>query len=117
MKKFTCILLVFAAVLFATNSLAGWGNFYVKSAGAYESSAYPEVGSIDMARLQPADGGDGIYFRVNASKSSEILATALTALSSGKPVRANIEDHYDNGHWSDYVIMSLFIGDSLSDLE
>ncbi|MDZ7761270.1 MAG: hypothetical protein U5L00_13585 [Desulfovermiculus sp.] len=75
------------------------------------------LGSIDQVRLQPAGGGDGFYLRIRAEKSSEILATALTALSSGKPVRANIEKNYNNGHWSDYVVMSLFIGDSLDDLE
>ena len=119
MKRLLIFLLVAGMVLISSQSFAqgGWGNFYVKSAGPYESSAFPAVGSIDQVRLESVDTGTAYYFRVRDSKSSEILATALTALSSGKPVRANIEKNHNNAHWSDYEIMSLFVGDTLSDLQ
>jgi len=116
MKKLMFVVLVLCLTLYATASIAGWANYYVKCTGPYESSSYPAVGQIMSVQLEPIAGGTANYYRINADVANELLAVALTAVSSGLPVRANIELNYSNGHWSDYEVMTLFIYDSESSL-
>ena len=117
MKKIIFGVLVISLVFCASSAFAAWANYYVKTAGPYESSNFPLVGQIMSVKLEPAEGGTGTYFRISADFQNEILAVALTALSNGNPVRANIEMTHSNGHWSDYSVLTLFVGDSLSDLD
>lgn len=116
MKKLLIGVLAVSLILCASSAIAGWDNFYVKTTGPYESSAFPAVGKIMSVKLEPAEGGTGSYYRISADTQNEILAVALTAISSDLPVRANIEKTHSNGHWSDYSVMTLFVGNSLGDL-
>ena len=109
MKKLFISAVVFSLVLFATSVLAGgWANFYVKTVGPYQT--------IDLVKLEPYSGGAGIYYRLKADRANELLATALTAITTGNPVRAYIEKIADTGHWSDYEVQSMFMGASVDDL-
>lgn len=116
MKKLIFGVLIISITFCASSAFAAWANYYVKTAGPYESSSFPAVGQIMSIKLEPAAGGTACYFRISADFQNEILAVALTALSCGNPVRANIELTHSNGHWSDYSVMTLFIGDTLGDL-
>ncbi len=116
MKKVLIGLLAVSLVLCASSVFAGWANYTVKCAGPYESSSFPSVGQIMCVQLEPIAGGASNYYRIKADVSNELLAVALTALSSGLPVRANIEQNYSNGHWSDYEVLTLFIYDSTDSL-
>ena len=116
MKKIALGVLIVSLVFCTSSAFAGWANYYVKTTGPYQSSAFPAVGKIMSIKLEPAAGGTASYFRISADYQNEILAVALTALSLEKPVRANIELTHSNGHWSDYSVLTLFIGDSLDDL-
>jgi hypothetical protein len=69
-----------------------------------------------MVQLEPIGGGPVSFFRIDADKQNEILAVALTAVSTGQPVRANIELTHSNGHWSDYSVLTLWIYDEQASL-
>ena len=116
MRKIMFTLLVVSLALCATSAFAAWANYNVKSTGPYESSAWPAVGQIMCVQLEPVAGGTANYFRIKADVANELLAVCLTAVSSGLPVRANIELNYANGHWSDYEVMTMFIYDSAASL-
>lgn len=117
MKKIIMITVLLVSFVFcASSTFAAWANYYVKVAGPYKSSAWPAVGQIMAVKLEPAAGGTAYYYRIKAEVENEILAVALTAMSNGNPVRANIEKTHSNGHWSDYSVLTLFAGESLGDL-
>lgn len=116
MKKMLIGVLVVSVVLCASSAFAAWANYYVKATGPYASASFPAVGQIMMVKLSPAAGGTGTYFRIDQVAQKEILAVALTAMSTGSPVRANIEQTHSNSHWSDYSVKTLFMGNSIDDL-
>ena len=102
--------------MYATSAFAGWANYNVKSTGPYENSSFPAVGQIMAVQLEPVAGGSANHYRIKADVANELLAVALTAVSAGLPVRANIELNYSNGHWSDYEVLTMFVYDSATSL-
>jgi len=116
MKKLIITGLVFSILLFASSAFAeGWGNYYVKATGPYEGPS-AVLGKMSLVKLQPVAGGNSIYFRVLADRENEILAVALSALSLNAPVRVYIKKLYNNTHWSDFVVTSMFVGETVKDL-
>jgi hypothetical protein len=116
MKKILFLLLVLGMALYSSAAFGAWGNYYVKSTGPYESSSFPSVGQIMAVQLEPVGGGSASYFRIDADVENELLAVALTAVSTGQPIRANIEVTHSNGHWSDYSVLTMFIYDQEASL-
>jgi len=116
MRKISLILTLFGLILFATPAFAGWANYYVIAAGPYENTSVPAVGKIMSVQLQPVAGGSVTFFRLDSSIENVLMAVALTAVSTGQPVRANIEHNYSNLHWSDYEVITLWLYDSAASL-
>jgi hypothetical protein len=115
MKKLFLTGLVLGMVLFSSAAFAdGWANYYVKAAGPYGVSA--ALGQMILIKLAPVEGGAVKYFRLEADREKEFLAIALTALSTGSPVRVYIQKLFSNNHWSDFVVTTMFIGESVTDL-
>lgn len=109
----SCIMSLVLVLLFSSLALAGvgWGNYYVRSAGPYENTQFI-TGAIMAVELENASNpADRQYYRIRADLQNEMLAVALTALSSGNQVRALIEEKFFNGHWSDYEAQTLFVLD------
>lgn len=118
MKKVLFSFLLLSLVFFSSSAFAqgGWGAYYVTSSGPYQSSDWPQVGNILSVQLTPVAGGNATFFRLNADREKELLAIALTALSANLPVWTRIEVKFNNGHWSDYEVTSMFSYDSEQNL-
>lgn len=113
----SCIMSLVVLLLFSSLALAGWGNYYVVAAGPYENpTLFPEIGKIMSVQMKPVGGSTVTFFRLDSTIQNELLAVALSCLSTGQPVRANIEHNYSNGHWSDYEVLTLWMYDSESSL-
>lgn len=117
MKRLIIAGLVLSLVLYASSvfAAAGWGNYYVKATGPY-STAYKSIGQLHLIKLVSVNGGSATYFRLAEERQDKFLAVALSAMSSGAPVRVYIEKLFSNGHWSDYVVTSMFMGETVEDL-
>lgn len=117
MKKLFLTGLVFGIVLFTSIAFAdGWANYYVKATGPYQTS-FAGIGKLTLIKLAPVTGtGAATYFRLQADREKEFLAIALTALSTGSPVRVYIQKLFLNNHWSDFVVTTMFIGENVIDL-
>ena len=118
MKKLFLSGLVFGILLVASTAFANWGNYYVKAAGPYQTTN-AALGEMILIKLDPAPGTPGAeaYFRLKPERENEFLAIALTALSTGSPVRAFIQQLFSNNHWSDFVVTTMFVGETLTDLQ
>lgn len=116
MKKLFLTGLVFGIVLLSSAAFAdGWGNYYVKATGPYQTTN-AVLGKIMLIKLAPVDGGTpASYYRLAEDRENEFLATALTALSTGSPVRVFFQKLFSNNHWSDYVITSMFVAENVGD--
>jgi hypothetical protein len=116
MKKLFLTGLVLGMVLFSSAAFAdGWANYYVKASGPYYTT-FAGIGQLTLIKLEPVAGGAATYFRLQADREKEFLAIALTGLSTGSPVRVYIQKLFSNNHWSDFVVTTMFIGETVSDL-
>lgn len=113
MKKLFLTGLVFGIVLFASMAFAdGWANYYVKATGPYTG-----IGKLTLIKLEPVTGGTATYFRLQADREKEFLAVALTGLSMGAPVRVYIQKLFSNNHWSDFVVTTMYVAETVNDLK
>ena len=117
MKKLFLSGLVFGILLVASTASAGWGTFYVKAAGPYQTTN-AVLGEMILIKLAPAPGTPvpEAYYRLKSERENEFLAIALTALSTGSPVRVYIQKLFSNNHWSDFVVTTMFVGETVGDL-
>lgn len=116
MKKLFLTGLILGMVLFSSAAFAdGWANYYVKASGPYYTT-FAGIGQLTLIKLEPVTGGPATYFRLQADREKEFLAIALTSLSTGSPVRVYIQKLFNNSHWSDYVVTTMFVGETVGDL-
>ena len=116
MKKIIMLSIVAIILFISLPSFAGWGNYYVKAAGPLFVHYLTEDSEIMSIRLESLDGSSYYYFRLDPTKENELLATALSALSTGKPVAAQIIKKTSYGSSGDFQVTSLYLFDSVNDL-